>query len=84
MAREILEQLFLTYSRITAVDLDHNFEHMRKAWDLQQPVETLLKQIQDCADFSEAVGVTIYHATQINVGYANIFATCNFMSASRM
>jgi hypothetical protein len=41
---------------------------MRKACDLQQPVETLFKQIKDCADFSDAVGVTIGHAQQINVG----------------
>jgi hypothetical protein len=44
-------------------------------------VETLFKQIQDCADFSEAGGVTIGHAQQIKVGYAKIFATDNFMSA---
>jgi hypothetical protein len=32
-AREILEHLLLTYDSITAVDLEHKFEHMRKAWD---------------------------------------------------
>jgi hypothetical protein len=30
-AREMFEHLFLTYGIITAVDLEHNFEHMRKA-----------------------------------------------------
>jgi hypothetical protein len=33
--------------------------------------------------FSEAGGVVIGHPQQMNVGYANIFATCNFMSACR-
>jgi hypothetical protein len=46
-------------------------------------VETLFKQIQDCADFSEARGVRIVHPQQINVGYAKISATGNFMSACR-
>jgi hypothetical protein len=41
----------------------------------------LLKQIQDCADYSEAGGVLIGHPHQINVGYAKIFATGKFMSA---
>jgi hypothetical protein len=50
-SREMLDHLFLTNGNITAVDLEHNFEKMRKAWDPQQPVETLLKQIQGCADF---------------------------------
>jgi hypothetical protein len=63
--------------------LDINFEHMRRAWDPQQPVESLFKQIQDCADYSEAGGVPIGPSQQINVGYAKIFATGQFMSACR-
>jgi hypothetical protein len=50
-ARYMLDHLFDTYGNITAVDLEINFEHMRRAWDPQQPVETLFKQIQDCADY---------------------------------
>jgi hypothetical protein len=81
--REMLDHLFATYGNITAVDLEINFEHMRRAWDAQQPVESLFKQIQDCADYSEAGGFLIGHPQQINVGYANIFATGHFMSACR-
>jgi hypothetical protein len=82
-ARDMLDHLFETYSNITAVDLEINFKHMRQAWDPQQPVETLFKHIQDCADYSEAGGVLIGHPHQINVGYAKIFATGHFMSACR-
>jgi hypothetical protein len=53
-ARDMFDHLFETYGNITAVDLEINFEHMRQAWDPQQPVESLFKQIQDCADYSEA------------------------------
>jgi hypothetical protein len=49
-SRDMLNHLFETYGNITAVDLEINFEHMRRAWDPQQQVETLFKQIQDCAD----------------------------------
>jgi hypothetical protein len=80
-ARGMLDHLFETYGNITAVNLEINFEHMRRAWYPQQPVETLFKQIQDCADYSEAGGVLISHPQQINVGYAKIFATGHFMSA---
>jgi hypothetical protein len=79
----MLDHLFETYGNITAVDLDINFENMRRAWDPQQPVETLFKQIQDCADYYEAGGVLIGHPQHINVGYAKIFATGHFMSACR-
>jgi hypothetical protein len=52
IAREMLDHLFMTYGNITAVDLENNFEQMRRAWDPQQHVESLFKQIQDCADYS--------------------------------
>jgi hypothetical protein len=80
-ARYMLDHLFDTYGNITAVDLEINFEHMRQAWDPHQPVETLFKQIQDCADYSEGGGVLIGHPQKINFGYAKIFTTGHFMSA---
>jgi hypothetical protein len=82
-ARAVLDHLFMTYGKITALDLEHKFEHMRRAWDPQQPVESLFKQIKYCADYSEAGGVLIRYPKQINVGYAKIFATRHFMSARR-
>jgi hypothetical protein len=53
------------------------------SWDPQQPVESLFKQIQDCADYSEAGGVLTGHPQQIKVGYAKIFATRHFMITCR-
>jgi hypothetical protein len=72
-ARDMLYYLFETYGNITAVNLEINFEHMRRSWDPQQPVETLFKQIQDCANYSEAGGVIFGHPQQINVGYVKFF-----------
>jgi hypothetical protein len=54
-----MDHLFVTYGNITAFDMEINFEHMRRAWDPQQPVESLFKQIRDCADYSESVRVLI-------------------------
>jgi hypothetical protein len=83
-ARDMLGHLFETYVNITAVNLEINFEHVRQAWDPQQPVESLFKQIKDCADCYEAGGVIIGHSQQINVEYAKIFATGHLMSACRL
>jgi hypothetical protein len=80
-SRDMLDHLFDTYGNITVVDMKINFEHMRRAWDPQQPVESLFKQIQDFAEYSDAGGVLIGNPQQINVGYAKIFATGHFMSA---
>jgi hypothetical protein len=51
-AREILEHLFLYYCRITAVDLDHNSENTRNAWDPQQSADTLFNKIQFCVNYA--------------------------------
>jgi hypothetical protein len=56
---------------------------MHRAWDPQQPVESLIKKIQDCADYSDAGGVLIGHPQQINVENVKIFATGHFMSDCR-
>jgi hypothetical protein len=79
----VLDHLFETYGNITAVDLEINFEHMHWGWDPHHPVESLFKQIQDCAEYYEAGGVLIGHPQQINIGYSKIFATGHFMSACR-
>jgi hypothetical protein len=81
--REMFDNLFLTYGSITAVDLEHNFENICKAWDPQQPVETLFKQIQDCVDYTEAGGITLGLAQKISVAYTKVFATGSFTSACR-
>jgi hypothetical protein len=85
-ARDMLDHLFETYGNIIAVDLEINFEHMRRAWDPQQPVESLFKQIQDCADYCESGGVLIWHPQQINaedqMSEATIGALANLTTAA--
>jgi hypothetical protein len=82
-AREMSDHLFLTYVSIIDVDLEHNFENMRKAWYPQQQVGTLFKQIQGYVDYVEAGGFAIGPVQQNSVVYTKIFATVSFMSACR-
>jgi hypothetical protein len=82
-SRDMLDHLFLSYVSITSVYIEQNFENMRKAWDPQQPVETLFKQIQDCVDFAEAGGVAIGAAQKLSSSYSKIFKSGKFNSACR-
>jgi hypothetical protein len=82
-ARVMLDHLFEAYGNITAVDVELNFEHMHQDLDPQQPLDTLFKQIKIVLTILKKGGVRIGHPQQINVGYANIFATGHFMSACR-
>jgi hypothetical protein len=54
---------------------------MRKAWDPQQPVETLFKKIQDCVDFAEAGGVTIGATQKLSSVQSKIFRSGKFNRA---
>jgi hypothetical protein len=82
-SRDTLDHLFLYYGSITAVDIEHSFENMRKAWYPQQPVETLFKQILDCVDFAEAGGVSIGAAQKLSSAYSKFFKSGKFNSACR-
>jgi hypothetical protein len=44
---DMLDHPFLSYGSIVSVGIEQNFENMRKAWDPQQPVETLLKHFSN-------------------------------------
>jgi hypothetical protein len=80
-SRDMLDHLFLSYGSITAVDIEQNFENMQNAWDPQQPVETLFKQIQDCVYFAEARGIAIGAAQKLSSAYSKIFKSGKFNSA---
>jgi hypothetical protein len=77
------ERQNVAYGNITAVDLEINFEHMHRAWDPQNPGESLFKKIQECVDYSESGVSLIGNPQQINLVYAKIFATGHFMRACR-
>jgi hypothetical protein len=68
---------------IIVLDLEHNFENMRNAWDPHQPVETLFKKIQDCVDYAEAGGITIGEAHKLSTAYTKVFSTGNLHIACR-
>jgi hypothetical protein len=69
-SQDMRDHLFLSYGSITAVDIEQNFENMRKAWDPQQPVGTIFKKTQDCVDFAEAGGVSIGAAQKLSSAYS--------------
>ena len=77
----MLDCLFLSYGSIMSVDLQNNFENIRKAWNTQKPVETLFTHIHDCMGSSEAVCVAIGEAQNITTAYTKILVIGIFNSA---
>jgi hypothetical protein len=81
-ARDMLDHLFSTYSNITAVDLEINFDHMRRAWDPQQPVESLFK-FKSVQIILRQAASSLDTRSKSTFGYAKIFPAGHFMSACR-
>ena len=45
---QILTHLYATYAQITDCDLEDNKETMAAAYDVNLPIETLFKRIEEC------------------------------------
>jgi hypothetical protein len=79
----MLDNLLICYGIITAVNIEQNVEIMCKAWDPHKLVETLFKQIQECADFEEVGGVTIGETQKLSSAYSKIFKSVKLSSDCR-
>jgi hypothetical protein len=80
-ARDMLDHLFTTYGNITAVDLENNFEHMRRAWDpnsLLNPCSSRFK-IVPTIQRQDASLSGIHSKSTLDM--QKIFATVHFMSS---
>jgi hypothetical protein len=56
-------------------DMTANIEMLNRRWDPSTPIETLIKQVEDCRDFAEDGNSPIQANTLINSSYTNIFNT---------
>ena len=82
-ARCMIDYLFPLYGSITCFDFEKNFYNVLKAWDPQQPVETLLKQIRYCMYFSESGVITTGESQKLTTVYTKILITGIFNIACR-
>jgi hypothetical protein len=74
-ARTMLDHLIQHYGRMQPQDMTANIEMLNRRWDPSTPIETLIKQVEDCRDFAEDGNSPIQANTLINSSYTNIFNT---------
>jgi hypothetical protein len=75
IARTMLDHLIQHYGRMQPQDMTANIEMLNRRWDPSTPIETLIKQVEDCRDFAEDGNSPIQANTLINSAYTNIFNT---------
>ena len=61
---QLLTHLYATYALITDGDLESNKEAMAATYDVNLPIETLFKRIEECVQFA-AAGNTPFTAPQV-------------------
>ena len=61
---QILTHLYATYAQITDCDIEDNKKAMAAAYDLNLPIKTLFKRIEECVQYS-AAGNTPFTASQV-------------------
>jgi hypothetical protein len=80
---DLLTHLLTLYAMIATTELTQNYERLNTPYDPNQPIETLLQQIQDARAFSVAGGQPYGNAMIINVSYTLVFNTGLFPNACR-
>ena len=71
----MLTHLYNSSARISQFDLEENNKRFKQQWDLNQPFEVLIDQIEDAIDYA-AAGNTPYSKEQItNMAYNIVYRT---------
>jgi hypothetical protein len=83
MPLQLITQLLTYYAMIAPHELTQNYERLNTPYDPNQPIETLLQQIQDTHSFAVAGGQPYGSAMIVNVAYILIFNTGLFPDACR-
>jgi hypothetical protein len=80
---DLLTDLLTFYAMIAPTELTQNYERLNTPYDTNQPIETLLQQIQDARAFALAGGQPYGAAMIFNVAYALVFNTGLYPDACR-
>jgi hypothetical protein len=80
---DLLTHLLTFYAMIAPTELTHNYERLNTLYDPNQPIKTLLQQIEYARAFAVAGGQSYGNAMIINVAYTLIFDTGLFPDACR-
>jgi hypothetical protein len=81
---ELLAHLYANYAKITASDLDKNDAAMKLPCDVNLPIESLFKQIDDAIEYASA-GQAPYSPRQVlNIAYQLVLRTGIFVDDCKL
>jgi hypothetical protein len=80
---QMLTHLLTTYGRVTPNDLQLNDQRLRTPYSIDQPLESLIAQVEDAVAYAAAGGQDYTAAQIVNVAYSLLLATGQFEVACR-
>jgi hypothetical protein len=80
---QMLSHLLTTYGRVTPHDLQLNDQRLRTPYSIDQPLESLIAQVEDAVAYAAAGGQDYSAAQIVNVAYSLLLATGQFEVACR-
>ena len=76
--KEMLAHLYLSYANISDGDLEDNDKRMRANYDVNQPMEVLIEQIDDAVDIAAAADKPYSVEQVVTAAYNLVFKTDMF------
>ena len=77
--RDILNQLYCKYNRISAADLQKNDVALKTAYDPNQPIKSLFDLVEKAFDYSAAVNTPYSPVQVVATAFQLLFATDMFL-----
>jgi hypothetical protein len=73
--KELLNDLFQTYSHISSIDLIENNCKFESDWDPTEPWQTVMTRIKQCCDYAHDAGHLYSEAQRLSKAHALVFNT---------
>ena len=72
---DLLTHLYKNYARISPSDMAANNERLRASYDAEEPLENLIKRLDECANFATAAGEPVSETQPVRITYILVAET---------
>ena len=72
---DLLTHLYENYARIYLSDMTANNERLRASYNSEEPLESLIERLDECADFATAAGEPVSETQLVRIAYGLVTET---------